>query len=217
MWSANTVTRFVSLPSRTSASPPFYHPIFATSHKSSRTTNSWRFRSPRDSPYFIRILDSRNCGPCSNIPNFNAFVCWPVFYWLVINSRKWSYHLVYPDKPSRPSGDTATLKTQDVWPEKDATVPPGVDRTSCNTSLLSSEALNSNWLINLGNILFVAEKKGNIKTYIRVRRPCDWTHRHGMRGKCDRQSACFDVKYVNLSAFWGHSNSSTVWTLSSHF
>ena len=147
-----------SLPSRTSTSPPFYHSIFTTSHKSSRTTNSWRFGSPRDSPYFIRILDSRHCGACSNIPNFDAFVCWPVFY-RVNNSKKWSYQLIYPDKPRRPSGDMAALKTQDVWPEKDATVPPGVDRTSCNTSLLSSEALNSNWLINLGKYSFVAEKK----------------------------------------------------------
>ena len=51
----------------------------------------------------------------------------------------------YPDSPSLPSGEMSVLRTQDVWPEKEATAPPGAVRTSCRTRRLSSDALRRSW------------------------------------------------------------------------
>ena len=171
---------------RPSTSPPFYNTIFTTSHKSSWTTSRRWFRSPRNSPHLTRILKSRYCSACSDIPNFNTFVCWSIFWFfflLVVIKKKYGWELIfiYPDKPRRPSGDISTLNTQDVWPEKDATIPPGADRTSCKMSRLSSEALSSNYSF------FLVEYKwiNNNKTYIWVWRPWNRTYRHGMRGKSD--------------------------------
>ena len=53
---------------------------------------------------------------------------------------------MYPESPKRPSGEMSALRTQEVCPEKEATVLPGAERTSCSTRRLSSEALNNNFL-----------------------------------------------------------------------
>lgn len=70
--------------SRTSTSPPSDDSIFAASHISSWATNRRWFGSPRDSPYFTRILDRRNCGACPDIPNFDAFIRRSVLFFFVL-------------------------------------------------------------------------------------------------------------------------------------
>jgi len=52
----------------------------------------------------------------------------------------------YPESASFPSGEMSTLRAHDVWPINEVTVPPGASRTSCKTSLLSSEALIRSWV-----------------------------------------------------------------------
>ena len=53
--------------------------------------------------------------------------------------------ITYPERASRPSGDISVLRTQEEWPDREATAPePGLPeaevRTSCRISRLSSDA-----------------------------------------------------------------------------
>lgn len=55
----------------------------------------------------------------------------------------------HPETARRPSGEISALRTQDEWPVSVATAPePGlpeaVERTSCKTRRLSSDAVRSN-------------------------------------------------------------------------
>jgi len=131
------------------ASPPSKDTILAATYESSSASHCNRFGPPRDGPHLSCVLDRRYGSARGDIPNFDGLIGGPARSCNLRQKQNGRVEhdnvlelcVTYPDRASRPSGDTSTLRTQEEWPMNDAIMPPGATRTSCKTRRLSSDAL----------------------------------------------------------------------------